>query len=226
MRPLCFGDVGVGAGQQEHVVGDVGVGREHLLAVDDPLVAVADGAASARAATSEPASGSLKPSTMMISPRSALGRISRRARRCRPRGSRWRPARRAGRVDGRVGALQLLVDHAPARTGRGPGRPTPRASRRRASPRSRQRRGEAGVVGDAGAVQVAPRAPASCARRGRPAPRARNASAVFAEPEVHQRTPAARSACRPPAGTPAAARRRRSPTPVPGGSRAGCRTPS
>ena len=38
--PACFGRVGVGAGQQEDVVGVLGLGRPHLLPVDHPLVAV------------------------------------------------------------------------------------------------------------------------------------------------------------------------------------------
>ena len=43
VRPLCFGHVVVGAGQEEDVVGHVGERREHLLPVDDPLVTVAGG---------------------------------------------------------------------------------------------------------------------------------------------------------------------------------------
>ena len=38
--PGVLRGVGVGAGQQEDVVGELGLGRPHLLAVDDPLVAV------------------------------------------------------------------------------------------------------------------------------------------------------------------------------------------
>ena len=41
--PLCFGAVGVGAGEEEDVVGVLGLGRPDLLAVDDPLVAVEHG---------------------------------------------------------------------------------------------------------------------------------------------------------------------------------------
>ena len=47
MRPLCFGYVGVRAGEQEHVVGFVRHGGEHLLAVDHPLVTIARPPASA-----------------------------------------------------------------------------------------------------------------------------------------------------------------------------------
>ena len=42
-QALVLGHVRVGPGQEEHVVGDVGVRREHLLPVDDPAVAVAPG---------------------------------------------------------------------------------------------------------------------------------------------------------------------------------------
>ena len=42
-RPLCFGDIRVGAGQQEAPVGEVGVARPDLVAGDDVLVAVALG---------------------------------------------------------------------------------------------------------------------------------------------------------------------------------------
>ena len=38
--PGVLGRVGIGAGQQEDVVGELGLGGPHLLAVDDPLVAV------------------------------------------------------------------------------------------------------------------------------------------------------------------------------------------
>ena len=41
--PSCFFDVRVGAGQQEAVVGVMSLSGPHLLAVDDPLVAVEDG---------------------------------------------------------------------------------------------------------------------------------------------------------------------------------------
>ena len=41
--PLCFGCVGVGAGDEHPPLGEVGEGGPHLLAVDDPLVAVAHG---------------------------------------------------------------------------------------------------------------------------------------------------------------------------------------
>ena len=42
--PACFFDVRVGAGEQEAVVGELGLGGPDLLAVDDPLVAVEHGA--------------------------------------------------------------------------------------------------------------------------------------------------------------------------------------
>ena len=38
--PLCLRHVGIGAGEQEDVVGVLRLGRPHLLAVDDPFVAV------------------------------------------------------------------------------------------------------------------------------------------------------------------------------------------
>ena len=41
--PRCFGLIGVGAGEQDAPVAEVGAGRPHLLPVDDPLVAVAHG---------------------------------------------------------------------------------------------------------------------------------------------------------------------------------------
>ena len=62
-----LGCVGIGAGQQEDVVGVVRLGGPHLLAVDDPLVAVELGPVF-RLARSEPASGSLKPWHQEISP--------------------------------------------------------------------------------------------------------------------------------------------------------------
>jgi hypothetical protein len=37
---LVLGRLGVGPGQQHHPVGDVGQRRPHLLAVDDPVLAV------------------------------------------------------------------------------------------------------------------------------------------------------------------------------------------
>ena len=40
VRPACFGPSRLRAGEEEDVVGDVGVRREHLLPVDDPPVAV------------------------------------------------------------------------------------------------------------------------------------------------------------------------------------------
>ena len=43
--PLCFGRVGVGAGEQEDVVGEVAGRRPDLLAVDHPFVAVERGPA-------------------------------------------------------------------------------------------------------------------------------------------------------------------------------------
>ena len=43
--PLCFGAVGVGAGEHEDPVGEVAGRRPDLLAVDDPLVAVEHGPA-------------------------------------------------------------------------------------------------------------------------------------------------------------------------------------
>jgi hypothetical protein len=74
-QPLVLGHLGVGPGEHEGVVRLLGVGGEHLLAVDDPLVAVAHGAGLRRRHVG-PDSGSVKPSTMMISPRSAGGRMS------------------------------------------------------------------------------------------------------------------------------------------------------
>ena len=45
VMPLCFGDVGVGAGEHEDPVGEVAGRRPDLLAVDHPLVAVEHGPA-------------------------------------------------------------------------------------------------------------------------------------------------------------------------------------
>ena len=42
---LVLGDVGVGAGDEHAQVGDLAAGGPHLLAGDDPLVAVLDGLA-------------------------------------------------------------------------------------------------------------------------------------------------------------------------------------
>ena len=39
--PWCFGGVGVGAGEQDAPLGPLGRRGPHLLAGDDPLVAVA-----------------------------------------------------------------------------------------------------------------------------------------------------------------------------------------
>ena len=44
-QPLVLGGVGIGAGHEHAPVGDVGQRVPHLLAGDDPLVAVADGPA-------------------------------------------------------------------------------------------------------------------------------------------------------------------------------------
>ena len=44
-QALVLGDVGVGAGDQLAPLGELGARAPHLLAVDDPLVAVADGPA-------------------------------------------------------------------------------------------------------------------------------------------------------------------------------------
>ena len=38
--PLCFGRVGVGAGEEHAPVGDLAARRPHLLPADDALVAV------------------------------------------------------------------------------------------------------------------------------------------------------------------------------------------
>ena len=76
------------------------------------------------AATSEPASGSVKPSTMMISPASAFGMI------ClllvgadRPQ-DRGHHDRRADAVGGRVADAQLLVQRQHLERDRGPARPS------------------------------------------------------------------------------------------------------
>ena len=71
-----LGHVRVGAGQEEHVVGDVGVRREHLLAVDDPPVAVAPGAGARRRRRRSPTSGSVMPRAIVISPRRKPGRTA------------------------------------------------------------------------------------------------------------------------------------------------------
>ena len=44
VSPRCLADLGIGAGEEEDVLREVCATREHLLAVDDPVVAVADGA--------------------------------------------------------------------------------------------------------------------------------------------------------------------------------------
>ena len=57
---LRLGRFGVGAREQQAEVGVRGVRRPDLLPVDDPLVTIADGPASASETRSEPASGSEK----------------------------------------------------------------------------------------------------------------------------------------------------------------------
>ena len=57
---LVLGHVGVGAGDEHAEVGDLAAGGPHLLAGDDPLVAVLDRPCVCRPARSEPAPGSLK----------------------------------------------------------------------------------------------------------------------------------------------------------------------
>ena len=72
----------IGADEQVAVVGDRGVRRPDLLAVDDVLVAVEHGARAQRG-RSEPASGSENPWHQTTSPRRSAAGASPSARRCR-----------------------------------------------------------------------------------------------------------------------------------------------
>ena len=85
-EPRVLRDVRVGAGEEEDVVGDVGVGREHLLTVHHPPVAVARGPGAAHRRRRSPTSGSVMPRAMVTSPRRNRGMISAFIRRCRPPG--------------------------------------------------------------------------------------------------------------------------------------------
>ena len=72
---LVLGRVGIGAGEQEDVVRELGLRRPHLLAVDDPLVAVEHRLVFSDA-RSEPEFGSLKPWHQRTSPFMICGRNS------------------------------------------------------------------------------------------------------------------------------------------------------
>ena len=92
--PLVLRRVGVGPGEQDPEAGDVGVARPDLLAVDDPLVAVAHGAGAQRRRGREPASGSLNSWHQNSSPASIGGQVPLLLlRRCRRRGASGRPSR-------------------------------------------------------------------------------------------------------------------------------------
>ena len=71
--PAVLGDVPVGAGEEDAPVGEVRVRVPDLLAVDDPLVAVALRPGCVSPARSEPAPGSLKSWHHTSSPRSSGG---------------------------------------------------------------------------------------------------------------------------------------------------------
>ena len=72
--PLVLGSVGVGAGQHEAVVGELGLGGPDLLAVDDPLVAVEHGRGLERSPGRSRRRARRSPGTSAIVPARILGR--------------------------------------------------------------------------------------------------------------------------------------------------------
>ena len=69
-----LGRVGVGAGDEDAEAGELGQRRPDLLAVDDPLVAVAHGPGAEGGQVADPAPGSLKSWHQISSPASSGGR--------------------------------------------------------------------------------------------------------------------------------------------------------
>ena len=137
--PLCFVAVGIGAGQQEAVVGELGLGGPHLLAVDDPLVAVEHGRRLERGEVRAGVRARRSPGTSDISPVEDLRQELLLLLLGAPLQDR-RPDERVAEEVGpqrRLGPGELLGQHDVLHGGRGPCRRTPRATRRRSSrPRS------------------------------------------------------------------------------------------
>ena len=93
VMPLCFGDVGVGAGDQLAPLGELGARAPHLLAVDDPLVAVALGAAAERGEVRAGAGLGEQLAAQLASGEEARDQRRPAARRSRRRGWSARSAR-------------------------------------------------------------------------------------------------------------------------------------
>ena len=118
VMPRCFGDVPVGAGQQQAVVGVVRARAPQLLPVDDPLVAVALGARRepgevgsvpglAEQLAPRVLAGQDRPQEPRASRRRSRGRAAsgprartRRRTACRPRRRRRSPGRRSSSAQG------------------------------------------------------------------------------------------------------------------------------
>ena len=122
--------VRVGAGEQEDVVGVLGLGGPDLLAVDDPLVAVEHGLGLRATRGRSPASGSLKPWHQAISPLQDLGQEVLLLLLGAPLQDRRADERVAEEVgpQRRAGLGELLVQHHVLHASRGPCRRTPWAS--------------------------------------------------------------------------------------------------
>ena len=117
VMPWCLGDVGVGAGDQLAPLGELGARAPHLLAVDHPLVAVADSPAP-RLARSEPAPGS--ENSWQHSSRAARNRGTSTA--CCSSVPNAMIVGAISRGRDAVRLVALPVGRTPARAGRTPGR--------------------------------------------------------------------------------------------------------
>ena len=149
---LVLGHVPVGAGQQHAVVGVVGAGVPHLLAVDDPLVAVAlgPGRESGEVGAAPRLAEELAPDVLAEQRRAEERRLSVVGAVLEDRRRRQTPSHAARRGDG-AELLELLGDHVDQT--RADAAAAPLRRRTRAGPSRRRPRVHASPAGRGRATQ-------------------------------------------------------------------------